>query len=78
LPRYRNASSFKRLISPPRVDTSSRLSTAINSISAVGGCDGKQRADDQSARAPFFDLCSKNVQIELATLFEAECDTYLT
>ena len=29
-------------------------------------------------RVPFFDLCSKNVQIELATSVEAECDAYLT
>ena len=29
-------------------------------------------------RVPFFDLCSKNVEIELATFVEAKCDAHLT
>jgi hypothetical protein len=56
LPRYRNGSFFKRSISPQRVDTSSRLSIATNSISGVGGCDKKQRADDQSTCVSRFRL----------------------
>ena len=62
LPRYRNGSFCKRSISPQRVDTSSRLSTATNSISGAGGCDKKQRAKWwESVCVSFFDLCSKNV-----------------
>ena len=67
LPRYRNTSFFKRSIFPQRVDTSSRLSTATNSISVAAGCDEDSVQMIRVGRVPFFDLCSKNVQLELAT-----------
>ncbi len=58
LPRYRNASFFKRSIFPRRVDTSSRLSTATNSINAAGRCDEKQRVDYQSRCVSRFSTCA--------------------
>ena len=58
LPRYRNGSFFKRSISPQRADTSSRLSTAIDSISAAAECEKRQHANGWRSRCvSLFDLC---------------------